>query len=124
MRKAYSSIKNKKEVRRAKRRLTIRAKLSGSAERPRICPHKANANISVQVIDDTVGSTLASISTFGKNKVGEGCNRESAKLLGKSLAAKLISANIKAAVFDRAGYKYTGVISSLVEGIREGGISI
>ncbi len=125
MRKNNSKIKDKSLAQRYRRRLSIRAKISGTTERPRICVKKSNRHILVQVIDDTKSSTIFSASTFGKKAVVEaGCNRENAKLLGEKVAASLQKQGITSAVFDRAGYKFTGVIACLVNGIREKGIQI
>ena len=124
MRKQYGKVANKKDQRRQKRRLTIRNKISGTSERPRICAMKSNKHITVQVIDDTKSLSLFTVSTFGKNAAAESCNIEGAKIVGARVASVLKSKNLNAAVFDRAGYKYTGVIAALVQSIRESGIQV
>ncbi|NOT79117.1 MAG: 50S ribosomal protein L18 [Bacteriovoracaceae bacterium] len=124
MRKQYGKVANKKDQRRQKRRLTIRNKISGTSERPRICAMKSNKHITVQVIDDTKSVSLFTVSTFGKNAAAESCNIEGAKIVGARVASVLKSKNLNAAVFDRAGYKYTGVIAALVQSIRESGIQV
>jgi large subunit ribosomal protein L18 len=125
MRKQYGKVGNKKEQQRVKRRLTIRAKISGTTERPRICATKSNKHISVQVIDDTKSVSLFTVSTFGKSAAtAEGCTIEGAKVVGTKVAAAMKAKNINTAVFDRAGYKYTGVIAALVQSIRESGIQV
>jgi large subunit ribosomal protein L18 len=124
MRKSYEKIVNQKEKQRVKRRLTIRKKVIGSAERPRICACKSNKHLSVQVIDDSAMVSLLTVSTFGKAKIDGACNIETAKLVGAQLAKKMLEKNLKAGVFDRAGYKYTGVVAALVQGIREGGVQV
>jgi large subunit ribosomal protein L18 len=124
MRKQYGKVGNKKDAQRQKRRLTIRNKISGTTERPRICAVKSNKHISVQVIDDTKSVTLLTVSTFGKNAAADSCNIEGAKKVGAKVATLLKQKNLNAAVFDRAGYKYTGVISALVQSIRESGIQV
>ena len=78
MRKAYAKVNNEKSAQRAKRRLTIRKKIIGSTERPRVCAVKSNKHISVQVIDDTKSVGILSVSTFGKSKVEGACNIETA----------------------------------------------
>jgi len=124
MRKQYGKVANKKDQRRVTRRLTIRKKVSGTSERPRICAMKSNKHITVQVIDDTKSVSLFTVSTFGKQAAAESCNIEGAKKVGVKVAATLKSKNLSAAVFDRAGYKYTGVIAALVQSIRESGIQV
>ena len=124
MRKQYGKVASKKDERRQKRRLTIRNKINGTSERPRICAMKSNKHITVQVIDDTKSVSLFTVSTFGKNAAAESCNIEGAKIVGARVALVLKSKNLNAAVFDRAGYKYTGVIAALVQSIRESGIQV
>ncbi len=124
MRKSYGKVVNKKDLQRQRKRLSIRNKISGTTERPRIVAMKSNKHISVQVIDDTKSVSLFTVSTFGKNAAGESCNIEGAKKVGAKVATVLKSKNLNAAVFDRAGYKYTGVIAALVQSIRESGIQV
>jgi large subunit ribosomal protein L18 len=125
MRKQIGKIKNESDKRRYRRRLSIRSKIVGTTERPRICAFRSNKHITVQVIDDSVGKTLFSVQTFGKNSVPEGKpTREGVKVVGSAVAAKMKEANLNQAVFDRAGYKYTGVIATLVDSIRENGIQV
>lgn len=124
MRKQYGKIQNKKDQRRQKRRLTIRNKISGTAERPRICAMKSNKHISVQLIDDTKSVSLFTVSTFGKEAAADSCNIEGAKKVGAQVATMMKKKNLNTAVFDRAGYKYTGVIAALVQSIRESGIQV
>lgn len=124
MRKQYGKVGNKKELSRIKRRLTIRKKINGTSERPRICATKSNKHITVQVIDDSSSTSLFTVSTFGKAGVEAGSNIEGAKKVGAKVAAELKAKNLNKAVFDRAGYKYTGVIAALVESIRESGIQV
>ena len=124
MRKVYAKVGNQKDKQRSKRRLTIRKKVIGTTDRPRICAVKSNKHISVQVIDDTKSTSLLSVATFGKSKVDGACNIETAKLVGAELANRLKKKNIAKAVFDRAGYKYTGVIAALVQSVRENGIQV
>ena len=124
MRKVYAKVGNEKAQQRAKRRLTIRKKIIGSTERPRMCAVKSNKHITVQVIDDTLSTSLITVSTFGKSKVEGACNKESAKAVGAELASRLKKKNIDKLVFDRAGYKYTGVIEALVQSVRDNGIQV
>ncbi len=124
MRKQYGKVKNKKDQQRQKRRLTIRNKISGTTERPRICATKSNKHITVQIIDDTKSVSLFTVSTFGKAAAAESCNIEGAKKVGTKIATIMKQKNLSSAVFDRAGYKYTGVIAALVQSIRESGIQV
>ena len=124
MRKQYGKVKNLKEKQRQKRRLTIRNKISGTTERPRICAVKSNKHISVQLIDDTKSVSLFTVSTFGKAAAADSCNIEGAKKVGAKVATIMKQKNLSSAVFDRAGYKYTGVIAALVQSIRESGIQV
>lgn len=124
MRKPYGKVANKKDEQRLRKRLSIRNKISGTTERPRICAMKSNKHISVQVIDDTKSVSLFTVSTFGKDAAAKSCNIEGAKKVGAQVATLLKKNNLNTAVFDRAGYKYTGVIAALVQSIRESGIQV
>lgn len=124
MRKTYRKIKNPSKAKIYRRKLSIRSKITGTTERPRICATKTNKNLYVQVIDDTQGKTIISVQTFGK-KASEGrANVEGAKAVGADVAKALSGKNITNAVFDRNGRKYTGVIAALADSIRENGIQI
>lgn len=109
----------------SKRRLRIkrgiRKKLSGTAERPRVSVFKSNARISAQIIDDTVGNTLVSVSSaeLGATK---NTNVELSKEVGKKLAEKATANGITEVVFDRNGYIYHGKVKALADGAREGGL--
>jgi large subunit ribosomal protein L18 len=124
MRKQQSKIKNDRIAKAYRRRLSIRKKINGTADRPRVCAVKSNKHIQVQVIDDEAGKTLFAVQTFGKNAVGKSSNKDSAKEIGKAVADKLKSSKIEKAVFDRNGKLYTGAISVLADSIRENGIQI
>ena len=95
------------------RHARVRAKISGTTERPRLCVYRSLANIGVQIIDDTKGVTLASASTLEKTFNGYG---------GKVIAERALEKGIKEVVFDRGGYVYTGRVKELAEGAREGGL--
>ncbi len=124
MRKTYRKIKNASKAKIYRRKLSIRNQIEGNSERPRICATKTNKNLFVQVIDDSTNKTLLSVQTFGKNGVKGGANVEGAKAVGEELAKAMSGKNIKKAVFDRNGRKYTGVIAALADSIRENGIQI
>ncbi|MCJ8341774.1 MAG: 50S ribosomal protein L18 [Cetobacterium sp.] len=115
---------NRESIRRRKH-LSIRNKISGTAERPRLSVYRSNNNIFAQLIDDVNGVTLAASSTIEKEikaNVKHGGNVEAAKLVGKALAEKAVAKNITVVVFDRSGYKYTGRIAALAEAAREAGL--
>ena len=124
MRKSIRTIKNASKAKEQRRKLSIRKKVVGTSERPRICATKTNSNIFVQVINDSESKTLFSVQTFGKNATGKSANIEGAKIVGAEVAKKLNENNIKNAVYDRNGKKYAGVIAALADSIREGGVQI
>lgn len=108
-----------KKIQRDRRRKRIRAKIFGTADKPRLSVFKSNKYISVQLIDDTSGKTLAAASSQeakGKNML------EKAMAVGEKIAQQAKVKNISMAVFDRSGYLYTGSVSSLAEGARKGGL--
>jgi large subunit ribosomal protein L18 len=125
MRKAKGKVKSEGLAKRQRRKLKIRKTIIGSSERPRVCAVKSNKHISVQVINDSESKTLASVNTFGKNAIPEAKgNVEGAKKVGAALAGKLKEQNITQVVFDRSGFKYTGVIAAVAESLRENGIQV
>ena len=107
---------------RLKRHVRVRAKISGTAERPRLCVYRSNANISAQIIDDTQGVTLVSASTLEASFEGIGSNKEAAKKIGAAIAERALAKGISEVVFDRGGYIYHGRVSELAAGAREGGL--
>ena len=107
---------------RLKRHARVRGKISGTAETPRLCVYRSNANISAQIIDDVKGVTLVSASSLEKDFKLSGSNKESAKEVGKMIAERAIAKGISVVVFDRGGYLYHGRVSELAEGAREGGL--
>ena len=107
---------------RLKRHKRVRAKISGTAERPRLCVYRSNANISAQIIDDVAGVTLVSASTLEKAFEGNGGNKAAARIVGKTIAERAAAKGITEVVFDRGGYLYHGRVSELAEGAREGGL--
>ncbi len=125
MRKLIRNIKNESKEKRLKRKLVIRKKISGSELRPRICAIRSNKHLVVQVVDDSCGKTLFSVQTFGKNAPsGAANNVDGAKAVGSKVAELLKQRSVENAVFDRGGFKYTGVIASLADSIRNSGIKI
>ena len=112
---------NRKEQR-ERRHLRVRRKISGTAERPRLCVYRSNSNLYVQIIDDVAGNTLVQASTLDKEVKTKHANKEAAKEVGKLVAKRAIEKNIKSVVFDRGGYIYHGVVKELAEAAREGGL--
>ena len=110
---------NKKRLIRHKR---VRAKISGTAERPRLNVFRSLSNIYAQIIDDTTGNTLVTASSVEKGFEGNGGNKEAAKKVGAMIAERAKAKGITEVVFDRGGYVYHGRVKELAEGAREGGL--
>ena len=109
-------------LKRLKRHKRVRAKISGTAERPRLAVYRSLNNIYAQLIDDVNGVTLAAASTLDKDFDGYGGNKEAAKKVGLAIAKKAADKQITEVVFDRGGYIYHGRVMQLAEGAREGGL--
>ncbi|MCM2280898.1 MAG: 50S ribosomal protein L18 [Bdellovibrionaceae bacterium] len=110
-----------KEASRLKKKLRIRRRVHGSAERPRLCVFRSARHIYAQLIDDTKGATIASTSTLQVEGM-KGANKNSAKTIGAEIAKLAKAKNINSVVFDRNGYLYHGRIQALAEGAREAGL--
>jgi large subunit ribosomal protein L18 len=111
-----------KDRKRLRRKIHIRKRLFGTAERPRMTITKSNRRISVQVIDDSKGHTLASVSTLEKELKNIKATVEGAGKLGEIIGKRLLEKNIKTVVFDRNGYLYHGIVKALADGSRKAGI--
>jgi large subunit ribosomal protein L18 len=125
---AISLSNNKHTASRVKSRLRRqvrgRKKIAGTAERPRLVVTRSSKHISVQVVDDLVGKTIASASTMESDVRGfDGDKTAKAKKVGELVAERAKSAGIDGVVFDRAGNKYHGRIAALADGARAGGLS-
>ena len=114
--------KTDRKMERERRHLRVRRKISGTAERPRLCVYRSNTNLYVQIIDDVAGNTLVSASTLDKEVKTKYANKEAAKELGTLIAKKAKAKKIDTVVFDRGGYIYHGVVKELAEAAREGGL--
>lgn len=114
--------KTDRKFERARRHARVRTKVSGTAERPRLCVYKSNSNVYAQIIDDVAGNTLVSASTLDKEVKTKKSNIEAAKEVGALIAKRATAKNIKSVVFDRGGYVYHGVVKELAESAREGGL--
>lgn len=106
---------------RARRHARVRAKVSGTAEKPRLCVFRSNKHIEAQIIDDTKGVTLCASSSVAL-KLSNGGNCEAAAKVGADLAAKAKAKGIEAVAFDRSGYLYHGRVAALADAAREGGL--
>lgn len=111
-----------KESRRARIKSSIRKKVEGTSERPRMSVFRSNKEIYVQFIDDESGQTLASTSSTDKGMSKDVSKVELATEVGKKSAEVAIAAGIASVVFDRNGYLYHGRVKALAEGAREGGL--
>lgn len=114
---------NREKIR-AKKHRSIRRKINGTPERPRLSVYRSLQNIFAQIIDDTTGNTLVSASTIEKNnKIENGSNIEAAKKVGEAIAKKALEKGITTVVFDRGGYVYTGRVKALADAAREAGLN-
>jgi large subunit ribosomal protein L18 len=111
-----------KKTRRQRRKAHIRKKLVGNAERPRMTVFKSGRHLYVQVIDDGRGHTLASASNLEKALQGVPSNATGGARLGEEIARRLKEKKIQRVIFDRNGYAYHGVVRSIADGARKGGI--
>ena len=114
-----------KNQKRLERHYSIRNKITGTPERPRLNIFKSSKHIYAQVIDDATGTTLASASTQDKElkeQVAELTKKEAAKLVGKTVGERAKEKGINSVVFDRGGYLYHGRVQLLAEGARESGL--
>ena len=112
-----------KVIRRQKLRWRIRAKISGTAQKPRLSVFRSNSDIYAQLIDDTTGTTLAAANSRQKDIAAvAGTKVEKSANVGKMLAQKATALGIGTCVFDRGGYLYHGRVKALADGAREGGL--
>ena len=114
------NIQKQKRIKRTIRHTRVRSRINGTEDMPRLAVFKANRHIYVQAIDDTTGKTLAAASSAEVKTKGK--KSDLAKEVGKMIATKVMSKNIKKVKFDRGGYPYHGRIKALAEGAREGGL--
>ncbi len=114
---------NKKATARKRRHSRVRKKIAGTAVRPRLVVTRSARHIRVQIVDDSVGKTLASASSMEKElKSAAGDKSAKSREVGKLLASRAKAAGISTVVFDRGGNKYHGRIAALADGAREGGL--
>ncbi len=109
------------QQKRLKRRRRVRAKVHGTAERPRISVFRSNKGITAQLIDDEAGRTLAA-AHWTESELRTLAPMDQARQVGAALAQRAKAAGVQSAVFDRGGYQYHGRVKALAEGAREGGL--
>jgi large subunit ribosomal protein L18 len=107
---------------RLRRRRRVRARIVGSAERPRLSVYRSNKGVFAQLIDDSAGRTLAAVNWI-EPKLRELTATEQARKAGERLAERAKAAGIETCVFDRGGYQYHGRVKALADGAREGGLA-
>ncbi|MCB2187769.1 MAG: 50S ribosomal protein L18 [Deltaproteobacteria bacterium] len=108
-----------------KRKVRVRRKIQGTAQRPRLCVYRSLNHIYAQVIDDVSGVTLAAASTLSpevRSQEGHKGNIKAAKMVGKAVAEKAKSAGIIQVIFDRNGFLFHGRVKALADAAREGGL--
>jgi large subunit ribosomal protein L18 len=114
-----------KSAARGRRHLRLRKKVTGTTVRPRLVVSRSSRHVFVQVVDDTLGKTVASASTMEPDlRSFEGDKTAKARKVGELLAERAKSAGVEAVVFDRGGNKYHGRIAAIAEGAREGGLAL
>lgn len=111
-----------KEEARARRQRRVRGKISGTAQRPRMCVSKSNKNIFVQLIDDVNQVTLVSASTMEKDVKNKAANVKAGEEIGTLVAKRALENKIEEVVFDRSGYLYHGVVKAVAEAARKVGL--
>jgi large subunit ribosomal protein L18 len=116
------SVKTKAQSR-LKRRRRVRAKITGTAARPRISVFKSNRGIAAQLVDDLAGHTLAAVSWTEADLRGL-APKEQASKAGELLAQRAKAVGVDTAVFDRGGYQFHGNVKAFAEGVREGGLAV
>jgi large subunit ribosomal protein L18 len=115
---------NVKSLRKQRIKYTIRKKVAGSAQSPRLAVFRSNTDIYAQLIDDVNGTTLAAASSKDKEILAQkGTKTEKSKLVGLAIAKKAVALGISSCVFDRGGFLYHGRVKAVAEGAREGGLT-
>jgi large subunit ribosomal protein L18 len=122
IRGSFMSVLTKGD-RRLKRRRRVRAKVSGTAQRPRISVFRSNLGLSAQLIDDAAGRTLAAVNWY-EPELRKLAKPERTKRAAETLAERAKAAGVSQAVFDRGGYRYHGHVRAFAEAIRESGITV
>ncbi len=114
---------DQKVIRRQKLRWRIRAKVQGTAQKPRLSVFRSNKDVYAQLIDDATGTTLAAANSRQADIAAQkGTKVEKSVMVGKALAQKAMALGIETCVFDRGGYLYHGRVKAISDGAREGGL--
>ena len=122
MKKVTKKI-SKREQGRLRRKARIRERISGTKERPRLCVFKSTKHLYVQLVDDSIGSTLIGLSTLSKSLKGKvKATVPGAKELGKKMAEQALEKGIQNVIFDRSGFRYHGQLKALADAAREAGL--
>ncbi len=119
---AEGKARTLKAARRRRVKRSVRKRVHGTRERPRLTVFRSNRHIYAQLVDDISGTTLASASSLAEAEL-TGSSLEVGQAVGKTLAARAREAGIQSAIFDRNGYRYLGRVRALAEGAREGGLA-
>ena len=114
--KSHSSERKRQRI-----RWSIRKKIRGTSERPRLSVYKSNRSVYCQLIDDVSGTTLASCQS-SHGELNKGSRKEQAELVGQEIARKAKDLKLENIIFDRGGYPYHGVVKAVAEGARKGGL--
>ncbi|QFU97334.1 50S ribosomal protein L18 [Luteimicrobium xylanilyticum] len=120
------TVKGKgKQIARTRRHLRLRKKISGTPARPRLVVTRSSRHITAQVVDDTVGHTVASASSLEADlRALDGDKSAKARKVGELVAQRAKAAGVESVVFDRGGNKYHGRVAAVADGAREGGLSL
>ena len=114
---------NKKAVARKRRHSRVRKKVNGTAARPRLVITRSARHVFVQVVDDSIGQTVASASTMEQDlRKSTDAKSDKAREVGKLVASRAKAAGVSTVVFDRGGHRYHGRVAALADGAREGGL--
>ncbi|MBD8080515.1 50S ribosomal protein L18 [Cellulosimicrobium arenosum] len=114
-----------KAVSRQRRHLRLRKKIKGTPARPRLVVTRSSRHLTAQVVDDTIGQTLASASTLEADlRASDGDKSAKARKVGELVAARAKEAGVDSVVFDRGGNKYHGRVAAVADGAREGGLAL
>jgi large subunit ribosomal protein L18 len=116
------AIPKTRQEKRTRRHLRVRNTISGTAERPRLVVFRSLKHITAQLVDDTQGRTLFTVTSAAASVGGEGKKTEKSLAVGKRVAERAKEAGITRVVFDRAGYQYHGRVKAVADGAREGGL--
>lgn len=112
-----------REIRRTKIKKRIRSRLSGTTTRPRLTVFRSNSEIYAQLVDDSTGKTITTVSSMGKNDAKvKGTKSDKAKSVGAAIAKIAVGKGIQEVVFDRNGYLFHGRVKAVAEGAREAGL--